>query len=164
MLERQLIAAVGKTLTPLDFQNYMTYHNRRLFKPQYAPRPFSYAIRLPDHSPEGTIEICSQPDDGSVSSPINTLVRHSIAERPMTFAINAATEISFFGDRFVHSYISHQFSDGAGRKVFLDARTRQFSSFILVLGRIASATEFEPKHAIILQNKGFCYLLLRCKD
>src|SRR5688572_19263670 len=53
MLRTQLIAAIGKEVTPVDFCNYMVYHNRKLFKEQYQPIPFSYAIRQPDHFPEG---------------------------------------------------------------------------------------------------------------
>lgn len=51
MLEQQLIAAVGKELQPKDFGEYMQFHARRLFASEYAPRPFVYAIRRPDHCP-----------------------------------------------------------------------------------------------------------------
>jgi hypothetical protein len=40
---------------------------------------------------------------------------------------------------------------GAGAA--LVARARQFSSFILLVGRIASADVFEPRFGIIVQNK-----------
>jgi hypothetical protein len=154
LLEKQLIAAIGKSLTPQDFTEYMRFHNRKLFKAQYRPVPFSYAIRLPDHYPEGTLEISATPDDGSVAEPVHTIVRHTLATAPMSFAINAATNISFYGDRFVHAYVPQQFSGQAGARLTLNARARQFSCFVLVIGRIASAYEFEPKHAIIIQNKG----------
>lgn len=52
MLRNQLVAALGKEVGPVDFNNYMRYHYRKLFKTQYEPRPFCYAIRRPDHYPE----------------------------------------------------------------------------------------------------------------
>lgn len=75
MLYKQLLAAIGKEVTPVDFANYMVFHNRKLFKPEYEPRPFSYAIRLPEHYPEGTIGIDVQHPDGSITEPIQTIVR-----------------------------------------------------------------------------------------
>jgi hypothetical protein len=53
MLRTQLISAIGKEVSPVDFSNYMVFHNRRLFKEKYQPLPFSYAVRQPDHFPEG---------------------------------------------------------------------------------------------------------------
>merc|ERR1712232_351189 len=35
----------------------------------------------------------------------------------------------------------------------LKARARQFSSFLVLIGRVASANSFAPKYAVILQNK-----------
>lgn len=40
-----------------------------------------------------------------------------------------------------------------GNELSLVARARQFSSFIVLLGSIASADLFLPKYAIIVQNK-----------
>jgi hypothetical protein len=75
------------------------------------------------------------------------------AAHPMKFALNAATNISFLGERFVHGYVSHQFSDDRSSSLALVARARQFSSFILIVGRIISAVQFEPKHAILIKDK-----------
>jgi hypothetical protein len=52
MLLKQLVAAIGKIVTPVDFSNYLTFHNRKIFSEGYRPKPFSYAIRRPDHYPE----------------------------------------------------------------------------------------------------------------
>ena len=35
----------------------MDFHGQRLFKPEYAPKPFCFAVRRPDHYPEGTLTI-----------------------------------------------------------------------------------------------------------
>ena len=71
----------------------------------------------------------------------------------MQFSINAATQISFQGERFLHAYVASDFAGRSGAQLNLVARARQFSSFILLVGRIACATVFEPKVGIIVQNK-----------
>jgi len=46
--------------------------------------------------------------------------------------------VSFFGDRFVLGVVNHQFSGQSNSAFSLVARARQFSSFIILVGRIAS--------------------------
>ncbi|MBL4848360.1 MAG: hypothetical protein JKY65_22805 [Planctomycetes bacterium] len=149
MLRQQLVAAIGKVLSPVDFAEYMTFHHRKLFKSEYRPQPFSYAIRRPDHDPEGTLSLEVQ---RSESVPIATLVQRREASQPMSFPLDAATRVSFLGERYLHAWVAHQFS-GFSETLTLIARARQFSSYILLLGRISSADTFEPSHAIIVQNK-----------
>ena len=153
MLYKQLVAAIGKEVQPSDFNNYMIFHNRKLFKAQYEPRKFCYAIRRPDHYPEGILSIEADSSDGSISDPIITIVNQSVATAPMNFSINAATNVSFFGDRFLHAYVATEFSGQSGNQINILARARQFSSFIVLLGRIISATKFDPKYAFIVKNK-----------
>ena len=153
MLYKQLVAAIGKEVQPSDFNNYMIFHNRKLFKAQYEPRKFCYAIRRPDHYPEGILSIEADSTDGSISDPIITIVNQSVATAPMNFSINAATNISFYGDRFLHAYVATEFSGQSGNQINILARARQFSSFIVLLGRIISATKFDPKYAFIVKNK-----------
>jgi hypothetical protein len=117
----------------------MRFHNRKLFNGEYEPRPFCYAIRRPDHYPEGVLSIESDNNDGTPADPLYTVVRHGVATRPMRFALNAATNVSFFGDRFVHAFVGHKFSGQASPSLNIVARARQFSSFILLVGNIASA-------------------------
>jgi hypothetical protein len=152
MLHDQLIAAIGKELTPADFSAYMDFHHRKLFLPEFRPRPFSHAIRRPEHYPEGVVSI--EADQGEPSAePISTTFAWSEARHPMTFALDAATRVSFYGDRFLHAWVSHQFSGRSSLSLSLVARARQFSSFILLVGRIGSADTFDPKFGIIVQNK-----------
>lgn len=153
MLYKQLQAAIGKVLTPVDFANYMRFHNRKLFKSEYQPKPFCYAIRRPDHYPEGIVSVEASLDDGSIPNPIVTSVNSAAAAAPMKFAINASTDIAFGGERLVHAYIMHQFSGQSGLHLALTARARQFSSFVLMVGRITAADRFEPASAIIIKNK-----------
>lgn len=152
MLRKQLIAAIGKELTPADFSAYMDFHCRKLLRPQYRPQPFSHAIRRPDHYPEGVLSIEAD-RGGPMPDPISTTAAWSAAGHPMSFALDAATRVTFLGDRVLHAWISHQFSGSSGLALSLVARARQFSSFVLLVGRIASADVFEPKYGIIVQNK-----------
>src|SRR3990167_7561100 len=153
MLRNQLIAAIGKQVTPEEFGNYMIFHNRKLFKAAYEPRKFCYAIRRPDHYPEGILSIEANLHDGSISDPLSTIVKYDVATKPMNFSINAACNISFYGERYLHAWVGHEFSGQSGSSLNLVARARQFSSFIVLVGRIISANKFEPKYAIIIQNK-----------
>ena len=96
---------------------------------------------------------------GTGTEPIRTSVRHSKASAPMKFNINESTEISFRGDRFVHTYIAHQFSfdrenpQDSNMLLHLEARARQFSSFIVLIGTIGGVDLFEPKYAFLVKNK-----------
>ena len=152
MLRKQLIAAIGKELTPVDFTRYMEFHSRKLFREAYRPQPFSHAVRRPEHDPEGVLSIEAQAGS-AMADPVPTLMAWTPAARPMSFALDASTRVSFLGDRYLHAYIPHQFSGTSGLALSLVARARQFSSFVLLVGRIASAEVFEPRFGVIVQNK-----------
>jgi hypothetical protein len=152
MLRTQLIAAIGKEVMPADFARYMDFHLRRLFKPAYRPVPFSHAVRRPDHDPEGVVSIEAQ-TGRAMSEPISTLVSCAEAPRAMNFPLGASTQVSFQGERYLHAWVTHQFSGHFEHTLSLVARARQFSSFILLVGRITSADTFDPRYGIIVQNK-----------
>uniref|UniRef100_A0A6B2KX34 Uncharacterized protein n=1 Tax=Arcella intermedia TaxID=1963864 RepID=A0A6B2KX34_9EUKA len=153
VLRQQLLTALGKELTPVDFALYMLYHNRLLFKEDYEPRPLCYPIRRPGHYPEGLLTVSARLDDGSVDQPLFAMSHHSLATTPMSFPLSASASLSFRGDRYLHAFVQHKFSGQAGLKLFLSARAHQFSSFVLVLGTLKSATSFDAKSAVIIQNK-----------
>eukprot|EP01125_Pyxidicula_operculata_P009141 TRINITY_DN302_c1_g1_i1.p1 TRINITY_DN302_c1_g1~~TRINITY_DN302_c1_g1_i1.p1 ORF type:complete len:995 (+),score=364.51 TRINITY_DN302_c1_g1_i1:284-3268(+) len=153
LLRKQLIDAIGKEVSPVDLTNYMIFHNRRLFKPEYEPVPFAYAVRRPHFTPEGIVGIDMKLTDGSITTPIQTVVRRVVPKKPMMFSLNPSTKITFFGDRYLHGWINHQFSGQSSLSLTLNARARSFSSFILMVGTITSASVFDPKHAIIVQNR-----------
>eukprot|EP00308_Calcidiscus_leptoporus_P011902 CAMPEP_0119367568 /NCGR_PEP_ID=MMETSP1334-20130426/14339_1 /TAXON_ID=127549 /ORGANISM="Calcidiscus leptoporus, Strain RCC1130" /LENGTH=721 /DNA_ID=CAMNT_0007384007 /DNA_START=33 /DNA_END=2195 /DNA_ORIENTATION=+ len=155
MLRKQLVAAVGKELTPSDFNTYMAHHCKKLYRAPYAPRPFSFAVRRPGHCPEGTIALEAQPHGSAdLAEPIATHCCAAAAPAPpMSFALNAATRVTFTGERYLHAYIGHEFAGASGASLHLSARARQFSSYMLLLGKIGPAATFEPKHAIVVQNK-----------
>merc|ERR1719491_1796235 len=159
MLRKQLIAAIGKEVTPADFAEYMRFHNRKLFAEAYAPAPFCFAVRRsPEHSPEGTVSIeetvVGGGGDSNIAAPIVALSAHRHAgPTRMRFALGASATACFGGDRYLHAWLSHQFSGQSGSRLSLVARARQFSSMLVLVGRIASAKVFEPTYAAIVQNK-----------
>ena len=58
MLRKQLIAPIGKEVHQKDFQQqFMEFHCQKIFAPQFAPKPFSYTIRCPNHYPDGMLSI-----------------------------------------------------------------------------------------------------------
>ncbi|CAK0836099.1 unnamed protein product [Prorocentrum cordatum] len=158
MLRSQLVAAIGKEVTPAAFADYMRFHNRRLFAAPYAPSPFCFAVRRSEgHSPEGTVSIEQEPRDpgaeSGIAEPIVTMVARSERSHPMQFPISASANVTFKGDRYLHAWLSHQFTGHASAELALVSKARQFSSMIVMVGRIVSATVFEPKCAAIVQNK-----------
>mmetsp|Transcript_37829 Transcript_37829/g.100542 ORF Transcript_37829/g.100542 Transcript_37829/m.100542 type:complete len:938 (+) Transcript_37829:111-2924(+) len=157
MLRKQLVAAVGRELTAADFSAYARFHNRRLFRAEFGPRPFCYAVRrTAQHSPEGHISIEEGVGDGSMSEPIVTIASHAVPGAgavPMRMEVNAATSVTFGGDRYLHAWLRHSFSGERGAEAFLGAQARQFSSFIMLVGTIKSATEFEAKYGVIVKDK-----------
>eukprot|EP01038_Epipyxis_sp_PR26KG_P009339 gene9339-12583_t len=162
-IRNQLISAIGKEVSSSDFSDYMIFHSRLLFKENFQPKPFSYSIRRSlTHSPEGLIRIqkggCGSSFTPSKSNATNNLI-YSIStsstsneSHEMSFPINASTKIRFCGDRYLHAIQCHSFSNEQ-LKLSLVAQARQFSSFIVIIGRIVSATLFEPKCGFIVQNK-----------
>jgi hypothetical protein len=155
MLRNQIVAAVGKTLQLSDFAAYLRHHNRKLFKEEFQLRPFSHAVRrTAQHSPEGSIRIETE-SCSSLSEPIYTSCCSRSEENaaPMQFALDASTNVTFGGDRHLHTYLAHSFSGQALPILKLVAQARQFSSFIVLVGRIVSATEFVPEYGMIVQNK-----------
>merc|ERR1711966_83649 len=155
MLRDQLIAAIGKEVTPDQFAEYMSHHNNKLFKPEFAPKPMSYAIRRTTaHSPQGVITIESKPDKGDgIAQPISTLVHSSQATGYMTVKLSASTQLKFGGDRFVHGFLLNKFSGQPNPTLNFSARARQFSSFVVLLGRISGADSFDPTYGMIVRNK-----------
>ena len=158
MLRKQLAAAIGKEVSPADFAAYMRFHYRKLFHEAFLPKPLCFSVRRSDtHSPEGTVSIeeavVGPGGDSNINSPIVTMVASTTESAPMTFPLNASTNVTFAGERHLHAWLSHQFSGQSGSELSLVARARQFSSMLVLIGRVSSATSFDPKYAAIIQNK-----------
>ena len=150
MLRNQLVAAIGKEVQPSDFDQFITHHYHKMFAQQYAPRPFCYAIRRPNHYPDGILSIEKVNDD---MDPIQTMVRVFSDLPIMQMPVNAATTIDMDGPVYLHGWLSHRFASCGSREFKLVGRARQFSSFLLMVGNMAGGDRFHPKDAIILQNK-----------
>ena len=65
----------------------MRFHNRKLFRKAYEPMPFCYAVRRPDHYPEGTVSLELLPSDGSVAEPVSTMVHSADATHAMKVSV-----------------------------------------------------------------------------
>lgn len=148
MLENQLVAAIGKSLTVDDIDKFVHFHNAKLMAP--SPASFCYAIRRPEHFPEGTLSIESNRE--GKPEPIETHVREVSLASPIKVPLTAACQIELTGKAFLHGWSRHRF--GPTSKAYeLIARARQFSSFLLVVGTMSGPSQMQPKDAIILQNK-----------
>ena len=153
MIRKQLVASIGKEVTTVDFANYMVYHNRKVFKPAYQPQAFCYAIRRPDYYPEGILSLERELHDGSMREPIQTIVSRRELEAPMHFSLGGGEEVAFKGEVYLHGLVMHEFEGDKGMRVSLNARARQFSSFLVLVGRISGAGLFDPQFGMIVQNK-----------
>ena len=153
MLKEQLFAAIGRDINPQSFYQFMKHHQGKLYTAEAEPKPFSYAIRRPNCFPEGSISIEVPKNGDTPAEPVSTIVRHIDAGAEMSIRLNAQCTISLKGDQFLHAYLAQSFQGSGSSQLSLVARARQFSAFILMLGKIGSATSFQPEHAIIIKNK-----------
>ena len=158
MLEEQVRDAIGKTVSPTEFAKYMDFHNERLFREGVKPRGFCHAIRRPGAYPEGVLSI----EDASSGKPlpIKCISAHRISSKsedssilPVTFPLSAAADLTFYGDQYIHSFVKHKFHRHSASKLSLAARARQFSSFVLLVGKLSGPGAFEPESAIIVKDK-----------
>jgi len=228
MLRDQLVKAIGSVVSANDFAKYMDFHKRQLFRSDVQPQAFSYAIRRPNHYPDGILSIESNDD----SQPIRTTTVHREVGHVMNMPLASSVNVQLHGDHYVHAHVSHQFStrndaprkrrawvncpEGHGllpsttpRAGFscdkchstmaedskmhscracnwdvcsncydgsdpawlswdrpkprggplesssstLIARARQYSSFVLLMGTLNAADEFNPTNALIMRNK-----------
>jgi len=148
MLETSLIAAIGKRITAKDVATFVQYHEARLLSPN--PLPFSYAIRRPEHYPVGLLTIESI--DGDSPECIYTHTREVAATSSLKVPLNAATVLELTGGQYLHGYMNQRFGSSHKRHRLV-ARSRQFSSFVLVVGNMIDGSTLDPKDAIIIQNK-----------
>eukprot|EP01084_Bolivina_argentea_P263782 446606_1 len=157
MLRRQISAAVGKYVQAKDISEYTDFHYRKLFKREYAPQRFQFDVRRGHgHAPEGTIAI---EEGGMANLPYAPILTHTKSRKsddapPMSFPLNAAKRVDFRGEHFLHGYVQYKFfNEDQTVNHRLTARAQQFSSFVLMVGRITAFDCFEPQHAIIIKDK-----------
>jgi hypothetical protein len=152
-LRKQLVKAIGKELRREDLDEFMNFYSAKIFQRDYVPKAFSHAVRRPNHYPEGILSI---EEEGPNALPVTTFLRRIPGNSSylINIPINAAATVAINGDVFLHGYMQHRTEDSydSGNKV-LAARSRQFSSFLIIVGKMAGPNLFKPSNAMILQNK-----------
>jgi len=164
MLYCQLYDAIGKSVSSHDFTDYVSWRNDVLFSDEYGPKPFCYAIRRPNHFPDGMISIEERYPSTNLSSFVKEGGSNNINAKTFTrkldnddegpkinIPINSATTVEFTGDRYLHGWMMQRFQNKSS--FALTARARQFSCFLLLVGNLSGPDTFQPQHGIILQNK-----------
>jgi hypothetical protein len=136
MIMRQVVAAIGKHVTPADFHEYIVFHNRKFFGAGYCPKSFCYPVRRAGHVPEGVVSFESKYNGEDMSTPIETYSLYNSSGSDMKFALSPSVQITFGGERHLHGWLHTQFSDSPNISLQLVARARQFSSYILLVGGI----------------------------
>eukprot|EP01061_Rhynchopus_euleeides_P005867 TRINITY_DN14992_c0_g1_i1.p1 TRINITY_DN14992_c0_g1~~TRINITY_DN14992_c0_g1_i1.p1 ORF type:complete len:1005 (+),score=375.55 TRINITY_DN14992_c0_g1_i1:74-3016(+) len=180
MVYSQLVRAIGKSVSSDDFAEYMAFHMRNLYRPEYQPTPFSFNVESQEVAkgdPEGSVSILCSDTHLSGGSEVLTMSRKvmsstdsAVPPMGMRFELSAAAHATMRGSCFVHSYLRSAFSSSRAPPIgdqpvllreqpcptplyYLHARARQFSSFVLLLGRIGGNDLFLPEHAMIIKNK-----------
>jgi len=152
MLEKQLVAAIGKRVTNDDLEEFVRFHNAKFLT--IPPRPFCHAIGRPKRFPYGVLSIETKAGYNDKIEPIETMMRPVVMSAPLEISLNAATTLQLTGNTYLHGWMRHRSErGGTNTSVQLSARARQFSSFLLVIGNMAGPNKLNPKDAIILQNK-----------
>ena len=159
LLRDQLTSAIGKVVQSRDFSQYMKYHNARLLRPSYQPRPFCYSVRRScDHAPEGGVfleeRLFGEEKVEAVSTLVSTTDMTESGPVERHFMLSASTTVTFTGSTHVHAYMSHRFENEHQKsELQLRSEARQFSGYIVLIGTIPSSNAFDPQHAFICQNK-----------
>ena len=160
-MRSELIKSIGKEVKSRDVVEYTNFYAKKLLLPDVAPAPLSHPVRRSaTHSPEGMFTLEQSFPGAQSPVPLFSLSRKisssaETASPVMSFPLDASTHIKFSGDQFVHAFLHQSFSSPLEDepKVMFSARARQFSSFVLLLGKMATSDSFEPQHAMIVRSK-----------
>eukprot|EP01060_Flectonema_neradi_P005895 TRINITY_DN13954_c0_g1_i1.p1 TRINITY_DN13954_c0_g1~~TRINITY_DN13954_c0_g1_i1.p1 ORF type:complete len:903 (+),score=185.96 TRINITY_DN13954_c0_g1_i1:83-2791(+) len=170
-LRKQLIDSLGKEVTPAEFTEYMDYHNRKLFKEGCDPSLFVYPVQRPGFYPEGLISITRPPAapaveekstdsskkaDKPISQPLYTLHNQLDTEMDFELPIDATVTAKFTCKPHLHGHIEHCFSSGSNSKatgLTIEATSRQFSGYVMLLGSLSEDNSFDTKLALVVRDK-----------
>ena len=165
LLRKQLIVTIGRELVPKDFDNYMLFHNHRIFSEPYAPKVFSYQVRTAGRPSEGIfslLPLTQRSGNNFVrADPYKSFVSHDIPREPFAFAINSSTNVRVQGERYLHSIVINSFSGEPSVGMRLSARSRPFCNFIVIAGRMSSNNTLDPEIATVVQRKDEIDFLLK---
>lgn len=131
-----------------DLDAYIKFNNARILSP--TPKPFSHAISRPNHTPVGLLSI--ERADSTKTESIYSHSRYVNVGSQFHIPLNAATLVELEGNQVLHGWLQHRFGHETANHNIV-ARARQFSAFVLILGRMTAPTTLEPQHATIVQNK-----------
>lgn len=106
-LEKELMNAIGKEVSAKDFDRFVRFHGRKMFHHEYAPKPFFYAIRRPNHSPDCILSI----EGGSTKNePIETTCRvvPGASSSPLWIPLAPTLSVEITGDKHLHGKSNHE--------------------------------------------------------
>ena len=139
-LYSQLVAVLGKDVSSKDLNELM----QSRFESE--TREMVYPVRRSvSHDMEGVVQL------ESGTEPIRTFCRQS-PQSVVQFQLNASTRVSVFAEQFVHGIMLQKFSTDQPR-LSINLRTKQFSSYICLIGRVPSQGVFAPEAAVFLRNR-----------
>ena len=145
-LKKKLIDAIGRSVTPVDFGNYMNFHCKKRFLPPYAPKPFSYIIRKKGSDADGTISI-----EDLEGNSVQTFCDTRPTVTPLTFQLNSAVSVKLRGEQHCHFWFRSQFADATSEN-FLRIRGRSYGVTLVVAGKMMSSDRLQPEIAILVTN------------
>ena len=164
MLRAAMVAAIGREVMPQDFDDYMQRHIRRVVSPDAVPQPLCLIVRRSvEHAPEGSVRLVARRPDAAAELHGDCLAAHAVhagGNNVLTLRLSADTTVELRGELTLHAWVQHAFL-GQEPELSLVASARQFSCYVMVLGRMASATAIDPVAAVIVRDKAELRVPLR---
>lgn len=150
VLRRNVIQAIGKVVKPKDFSDYMLFHNRIHLKAPFLQKAFVFPVRRNGgfYDTEGTVSLTSHRH----KDPLFTHCSKLNGKQKWRFSLSSAAEVNVNADIYLHGCIKHQFKQ-QDDSLDLKIRAKQFSNFLVLIGRVNQGCRFDPQHGIIVQNK-----------
>ena len=159
IIEQQLmaefIALVGKNIPSGEFPKIINFHFRKILEKKFQPKSLCFPIRRANYHPEGYLYVNKFDKIEQKSRPISAFSKEICTKKAINISLNSTTKIELTGRKQIHTFLDYKFGDAHDPNLSLHIESNEFSAFIVLLGSMISATEFEPRHGIILKNKDF---------
>ncbi len=139
-----LVSVIGKHISDADLDDYMRYHNSTSAN---SPVDFAYAVRRSDNDPEGILTL-----ETGQEQLVQTFC-HDGGIRTVSMQLDASTRVRLNARIRCHGFMMNKFGgqNAAMRSLKLSVRARQFSSFLVCLGRYSGS--FDMSHALLVRNR-----------
>jgi hypothetical protein len=147
LLRARLVAAMGHEADAARFARFLARRNRALFGEELFA-PLSCSVRSGPRSPEGTLSLC----DAATLDPVDAFVATADMHDNMTLTVGPAARVSLLGRVHLHGLVLHQFGDKQQQRLVLKARARQFSSFLLLIGRVVEPGKFDAQFGVVVRD------------